>query len=257
MVNKIISYEQNTKDQSWFNRFIGIGGDTFPGRYSYEGELVIDLISNIMKPNGFQTTLLKTSDESYTIKQVNNELNKGAGFFSFSGHGFEIGMGTYPPDGNTLTTYRTVFTNGLQNRGKYPVMFLDACSCANIGFTLEEYLSLTIPFPGILTIIEKLGFPLNQLHPCFAWQLLKQPQSGSIASIGTTTLGYTWVNDTDTCGGASYLHKKFYESYQKDITLSEMFTGAQNLFLQSIGKECFVLEEFILLGDPTLKIGGY
>ena len=109
----------------------------------------------------------------------------------------------------------------------------------------------------MIAIMEKLGCDLDQLHPCFAWQLLKQPQSGSIASIGTTTLGYTWVNDTDACGGASYLHKKFYESYQKDITLSEMFTGAQNLFLQSIGKECFVIEEFILLGDPTLKIGGY
>ena len=41
------------------------------------------------------------------------------------------------------------------------------------------------------------------------------------------------------------------------ITVGEMLTQAQNDYINNVGKDFFTIEEFILLGDPSLKVGGY
>ena len=34
-------------------------------------------------------------------------------------------------------------------------------------------------------------------------------------------------------------------------------TGSQNAYIQNVGADYFTLEEFILLGDPSLTTGGF
>jgi len=46
-------------------------------------------------------------------------------------------------------------------------------------------------------------------------------------------------------------------NYEEGISVSEMFTGSQNDYINYVYKDCVTLEEFILIGDPSLKTGGY
>jgi len=36
-----------------------------------------------------------------------------------------------------------------------------------------------------------------------------------------------------------------------------MMTGAQNDYINNVGPDYFTIEEFILLGDPSLMVGGF
>jgi hypothetical protein len=50
---------------------------------------------------------------------------------------------------------------------------------------------------------------------------------------------------------------EFFSAYDTSQYLGEMMTQMQNGYLTDVPDDDFTLEEFILLGDPTLKIGGY
>ena len=36
-----------------------------------------------------------------------------------------------------------------------------------------------------------------------------------------------------------------------------MFFNTQNEYLDNVGRDYYTIEEFVLLGDPSLKVGGY
>ena len=46
-------------------------------------------------------------------------------------------------------------------------------------------------------------------------------------------------------------------AYENSETLGQMMTQAQNEYIIDVPYDFFTVEEFILLGDPSLKIGGY
>ena len=92
-----------------------------------------------------------------------------------------------------------------------------------------------------------------QVNKC----LLKEENGGSIATIGATRPAYTNVDKDGVYAGAGYLDVHFFKSYQEGITVGEMLTQAQNDYINYVGKDFFTIEEFILLGDPSLKVGGY
>lgn len=46
-------------------------------------------------------------------------------------------------------------------------------------------------------------------------------------------------------------------SYEKGVTVGEMLTQAQIDYLDNVGKDYFTIEEYLLLGDPSLMVGGY
>ena len=43
----------------------------------------------------------------------------------------------------------------------------------------------------------------------------------------------------------------------KAVNAGEMFTGVQNAYIHNVGLDYFTIEEFILLEDPSLMVGGY
>ena len=57
--------------------------------------------------------------------------------------------------------------------------------------------------------------------------------------------------------GAGYLSVHFFKAYNNSETLAKMLVKSQNDYLNYVWKDPFTLEEFILLGDPSLKVGGY
>jgi hypothetical protein len=49
----------------------------------------------------------------------------------------------------------------------------------------------------------------------------------------------------------------FFSAYNSSEFLGQMMTQAQNSYINDVPDDSFTVEEFMLLGDPTLKIGGY
>jgi hypothetical protein len=53
------------------------------------------------------------------------------------------------------------------------------------------------------------------------------------------------------------MNANFFDAYEPGIILSDMFMKAQHSYLDDLWKDCLTLEQCTLIGDPSLKIGGY
>jgi hypothetical protein len=262
VVNKIITYEQETYNQIWFKRLILAGGDTFPVSmgappFVYEGEITNIKVAQTM--SDFEQTFLWTSKGNLHPGSFNRAINKGAGFVSYAGHGFEHGWGTFRPNAVTKLkiVYYTPYVNGLKNGAKLPIIFFDACLTAKLDFNVTDLQNYYPRFANLLVRILGLSLDPSDFYQCFGWSFLAQEGGGAIATIGSTRTAYTWVDSNGVYGGAGYLDVQFFDSYEEEITVGEMLTCSQNEYIQHIGPDYFTIEEFILLGDPSLMTGGY
>lgn len=237
VVNKIITYETTTYGNDWFNRIILLGGDTFPNVGGInEGEVVTDYISSVMSE--FTPIRLWTSLQTFHFLTIQREISKGAGFVSYSGHGLPYGIATSLPDSSSQKVYYTPFIIGLRNNDKCPIMYFDACLTGQLDY---KFLAFDVP--------------------CFAWAMIKKPNSGAIACIGATRTGFGGFAGDPFMAGASSMHAFFFEAYEPGIHLGEMYINAQTAFIENIIEKVIydplTIQEFILLGDPSLKVGGY
>jgi hypothetical protein len=266
VVNKIITYENETYDQLWFKRIVLAGGDTFPpGKgalpFVYEGEITNEKVAQQLPE--FEHIKLWASKRNLNAVTFQRAINNGAGFVSYSGHGFEHGWGTYRPNalrgkmGLIQLLYYAPFVKCLRNQNKLPIVFFDACLTAKLDFNITDLYDYYPKLIKFLVMFTKLDYDPSVLYPCFAWGFVKEEDGGAIATIGATRTAYTRVDKDGVYGGAGYLAVHFFKAYEEGVTLGEMFTQAQNDYLNNVGKDFFTIGEFILLGDPTLMVGGY
>jgi len=246
VVKKIINYENEAYGSDWFKRIILVGGDTFPGWGVVEGEFMNELVAEMMK--GFQPYKIWYSLGNLNTMEIEKVMERGGGFLYFSGHGFPYGWGTHPINGSDnewVGNYYTPYIMGLFNNPRLPVIFLDACSTAKLDFNSSDLREDGIPVP------------FNSTFPCFAWYFIRQPTGGGIASIGSTRVAFTGVDANGPHWGAGYLAYQFFKAYEKTNVLGEMFAEAETGYIGENPGDKWTMEEFILLGDPSLKIGGY
>jgi hypothetical protein len=248
VVNKIIHYETGTYGQSWFNNIILVGGDTFPGDGGYEGETQNQITEQIM--SDFTPIRLWTSDGTFTARALNQAINNGAGFIDYSGHGFETGVETHPPNSNTWVGYHTRNLLGAMNEYKLPIIFFDACLTARLDFNVSE--AFAYVNENLQVLIEKVPALASKLFPTFAWSIVQKKNGGAIATIGATRTAFGGIDY-----GCGYLAIHFWQAYSTSTTVSEMLTQAQNDYINHISDDFVTIEEFILIGDPSLMIGGY
>jgi len=263
LVGKIISYEDETYNQIWFKRIILAGGDTFPllhgaPPFVYEGEITNVKVGQELA--GFDQTYLWTSKHTLQPWTFNQAINKGAGFVSYAGHGFEYGWSTYRP--NQLLVKQPIwyfmpFINGLKNQHKLPIIFFDACLTAKLDFNISDLVGYVQSKAYLLARIFHLSEDPSDFYTCFGWYFVQKPDGGAIATIGATRTAYTWVDADGVYGGAGYLDVHFFKAYHDGTTLGPMLTSAQNDYISNVGKDCFTIEEFMLLGDPSMMVGGY
>jgi len=232
VVNKIINYETLTYGKEWFNKIILMGGDTHPQHEGFEGEIVTEYIGGLM--TGFKQIKLWTSSHTFRPLLINLILSGGAGFVSYSGHGLKYGISTNPPNIDRGIYYISPYLRGLFNGNKLPIIFFDCCSTGTIDWKV-------------------LGFRM----PCFAWSFVKKPSGGAIATIGASRMGYSGYVGDVLGAGTCRMNANFFDSYEPGIILSDMLTEAQTKYLDEVWKDCFTLEEYNLIGDPSLKVGGY
>ena len=264
VVEKIINYEKYTYDSLWFKKIILAGGDTFPPSknsepFVYEGEITNQKVAQEL--DDFQQIKLWASKRNLGAKKFNNAINSGAGFLTYAGHGFEHGWGTYSPNsmkkkiGLTDPFYYTPFLQFLNNGDKLPVVFFDACLTAKLDFNMSDLKSY---YKIVRTLLSIYGFDydVNNYFPSFAWCFVMKENGGAIATIGATRPAYSWVDKSGVHAGAGLLDWMFFKSYNEGVTVGEMLTQAQASYINRLGMDCFTIEEYILLGDPSLRVGG-
>jgi len=256
---KIVHYEINTKNQDWFKNIILCGGDTFTDPFimkllnnrGFEGEIICDEVKNMMKQfnstklyaNAFFFPNLNEKIDHERIpssENINNEINKGAGFVLFCGHGYQSGWSTHPPLLESIwLRYESSDIQGLINQEKLPFTVFSACSCGDFSETTG------IPSP-------------------IAWEIVKKPDGGAIASIACTTLSLGLYGKVATARCNGYMDVHLFEGYRRNNIAGSMLQFAQNHYLNDDNalrfndpSDYLTIQEYNLFGDPTLKIGGY
>jgi hypothetical protein len=265
VVDKIISYEKQTYGENWFKKIVLAGGDTFPPAkmslpFVYEGEITNEKVAQELTE--FEHIKLWASKHNLRAGTFNRAINNGAGFVSYAGHGFEHGWGTYRP--NALRNkfdfndpiYHTPLVQFLKNEDMLPIIFWDACLTAKLDFNIMD---LAAYYKLLNTLIKLSGVepdPTNYLT-CFAWRFLIEEDGGAVGTIGATRSAYSHVDSQGVHAGAGYLDWMFFKNYEDGICFGDMFSRAQVDYMNDKGRDYFTIEEYIILGDPSLKIGGY
>jgi len=285
VVDKIIHYETDTYGGNWFDNIVLVGGDTFPHRNGNEGEVINNIVEGVM--SDFTPTKLWCSDNTFKARTLNNAVNSGAGFVDYSGHGYYNRIATHPPDSNSWVVYYEFNLLGLFNGYKLPIVYFDACLTSKLDYdTSESSKPSTRSTNRVVNsiIIEKLLKPITKilglifdgdkpefvskildsygaltepkadptLIPCFSWEWLRKKNGGAIATIGATRTAYGGIDH-----GAGKMAIEFFKGYASSENLGDMMTYSQNEYITDVHGDFFTVEEFLLLGDPSLKVGGY
>jgi len=276
MIDKIITYETSTYGAEWFERMIGVGGDSHDdeGTNYNEGEVVCDAIFDTYMTEFTPVKIYasyKDTNPDFTPSDTNmiREISQGAGFLLFDGHGSPGSWNTHWPGVHSwddtpggISCYDFI---KFENSGKYPISVVGGCHNSQFNITLIST-ALNLPFTWAH------GVPYAE---CFGWHITRKQDGGAIASFGNTGLGYGAVGNTgdldndgvdlpdtiEALGG--YQEAMFFKTYSEGVDiLGAVWGGAERSYLNTFPgmddqTDCKTVEQWPLLGDPSLKIGGY
>ena len=275
MVDKIITYEQEKSDPSWFNNMVLVGGDSYNDSCGFiEGEIANQAAWEHMP--GFTPVKVWTSEQDINRETVKAAMDPGCGFAYFCGHGSPASWAThYPPDGaEWCTGFNINDMIFLRNGYKLPVVIVGGCHNAQFNVTFANFIK------GIMK--DRLQYfsmkpPIGQywhnewVPNCWAWMLTRKIGGGGIATIANTGLGTHGENDQDRNDVPDYLEildgwleirffKLFGEEHVDILgeNHGETLTGYLHRFLGNEDKmDVKMVQQWALLGDPSLKMGGY
>ncbi len=255
-VRKIIQYETEPCSDSWFKTMVVVAGDTYPNKTAYiDGEVYTQM--GLDKMPGFESVKIWASKGNLHWTNIVKAINNGCGFVWFSGHGGPGTWATHPPyDKTWIGDFGLLNMRFLFNRNKLPVC-ISGSGCFNSMFNVSLFNS-----PHVY------GLPLSK---CWSWGLAGKPLGGSIATIASTGFSYESPDINVGVGGCEWLDIHFFGEYGLNGTdiLGETWGNTITSFLQNftidwndtsdnghalIAKN---VEQWLLLGDPSLKIGGY
>jgi len=217
----------------------------------------------------FEVQYLWTSNGEFTgMNPVRKAWNQGAGFIFLSGHGSchtwsqhnpgipggrsnssIIGISILNPIGIPFFPM-----NRLLNKNKLPVVV------TSLGCHLSQINVSFIPTAAGLKYYWSYGVPTIK---CWSWYLTSLPKRGAIATIGNTGIGYAWLGSRTLIHGSGYFGPEFFRLYTEEamINIGQAHSHAMTNYIIDHGVEYWshvkMMCEWILLGDPSLMIGGY
>jgi len=266
VVNKILTYESTgPAAKSWYKTFIGIGGKTF-ANYSGkpDGEYLCDLAYSYVKnaiPDLNQVKVYSTNRDTGglvpTPQDITKAITQGAGFVDFEGHGAAYAWNTIWFDG----TYPTDWCGGvnfyyfplINNHDKLPVVVVGGCHNALYNIT----------FLGTLMDKSKGNgryFCAVPAPVCFSWGLVVKPRGGAIASTGCTGYGMG-DNDNPVSLSGALEDNFFWQIGNNSVTnLAKAHSQAITKYINEhtiLQMDAFCITNWALLGDPSLRFGGY
>ena len=224
-------------------------------------------------PNHFDREILWTSNGRFTSQDnVIEALSQGSGFVFFSGHGSPRVWGDHYPGvpGNRQNGSITgLLTNDIFGGPPFLPMkqiknidkpfILVVGGCHNSQFNVSLIPSLLDYRLGLS--MWTYGMPASE---CWSWWITRLPRRGAIASIGNTGLGYGTLGGDCTIGGLDGgISLEFFRQYGEEghDILGEAYCQTQTYYASTFDMEeddhVKSLHQWVLLGDPSLKIGGY
>jgi hypothetical protein len=280
LVEKIIDYEENANGSEWFNTMIVIGGDTFDksweGGTDYnEGEEVNEKALEFM--SGFNPVKIYASLGNLLTANIQNEISNGAGFLYFAGHGSPKNWATHENGDykNWTEGFKNKDMRKLSNEGMYPILMVGGCHNSEIDVTPLNFIKGILKEGFDYFSYGEDGFGSYYLYnwviECWSWVFVKKPGGGAIASMGSVGYGGVSIgdhngNDIPDCieGLDGWFETQFFRIYnEEDIdilgeTYGQTITDYVNKFpVYTDRYDCKIVETHLLLGDPSLKIGGY
>ncbi len=254
MLNKIIDYELNARDSVWFNNATLCGTDTFL-QYQYpEGEIVSDLIANNYLTS-FNIT--KHYESLGNLTSIASTVNRGCGFFEMADHGTYTGWGF---TGDTPSgAVRSSTVSSLDNYYMLPVVVLDACLTS--GFDNENASSTT---DGKDPVYGYWYYPpgfSSSSRDSLAEKFHLNPDGGGIATYGATRVGWGISGYGHPTSLSGYMNTRFFKAYSDGRTRAgELIAQAVTDYRNNLGisgtHDVKTVTEYVLLGDPSLNIGG-
>ena len=264
VVNKIIDYETNA-DNSWFKKAVFVAGDTSPyERYGsdvvrgiYEGEETCDKHAGYLEEKDFEITKLYASLGIRDVYDVAPVISEGCGWVNMQMHANPATGGNHITDQEEFARfYSFLHMAEFKNEGKLPFMVNDGCHNAQFDVTMQE--------------VFKHGFENININwfewiptDASSWFLLKEG-GGAIGLIGNTALGYGYLNEYWNQGLGGWIMPRFAHAYAiqgKEYAGSIWTQGItdyiNNFPVTNDIVDRKTIEERGLLGDPSLKLGGY
>ena len=247
-------------------------------------------------PDDFEKDILWTSNGRYTgMDDVIDAYSKGHGFAFLSGHGSPGFWGDHLPGipgnrryaqlaGLVVSQVKGYFPyisfplfplKEISNEGKWPITVIGGCHNSQFNVSaVPSVLHLFLLFIGKNIWMHTYG----QLVPeCLSWCLVRLPNTGAIASMGNTGYGWGWEGEWCTVGaGDGWITSEFFRQYGEHgyNMLGINYVQTINSYIQHFKEftlpECWwypdlgwdwidekTVQQWVLLGDPSLKIGGY
>jgi hypothetical protein len=272
MVSKTIYYENNAFGSEWFKKMVSIAGDTYPAVYNSEwigneGEEGTQRAINWM--DGFSHEKLWASLGTFTgPDDVINAINQGCGFLFFDGHGSPMSWATHGPNSTEWIDGLDIWQmKSLKNDNMYPVCIVGGCHNSQFNISILNALKI---YEGIDKWYEYLW--KGETGPeCWSWWLTRKIDGGSIATLGYSALGYTKEDKNFTGEASEWLDTHFFWEYGINGTdiLGKVWGNVITDYLKTYpidwnanvesptAIDAKTAQEWILMGDPSLKIGGY
>jgi len=286
VVNKIINYEKTKADESWFKHMLLIGGDTYPYDGNYTGcEAEIDTNLSASYMDGFTFTRLWASTGTLTGQQVVvDAINDGAGFIHMAGHANPASLVTHPPFNKSEKIIIMQMYNFLQplninpkltNEDKLPVIVVGGCHNSQFNVTLLNLIKGFRDY-GIKGMFFQKPYQFHHMEwvpECWSWWLTSKADGGAIATMGNTGLGMGIGGQDYVTGLDGWLFPRFFYHYgqEGEHFVGEAFSSAITDYVNEfnvnmVSNECVIdmvsndrqmIQQWALLGDPSLMIGGY
>ncbi|MBC7080834.1 MAG: hypothetical protein H5T44_01055 [Thermoplasmatales archaeon] len=266
VIEKIIKYEsENQAGKEWFKKMVVVAGDTFPYETDpyFDGEVSTEKALEYM--SGFEGLKLYTSTGTLSkADDIINAVSNGCGFLNFEGHGNPMSWATHPPyDESTWIGIDVTQFPQFSNKDMYPVCVIGGCHNSQFNVSIFNLLKIKQ--------LYETYYKSEWSPGCFGEWIVRKIDGGAIASIGCTGLGYGLVGDYNKdgipdCiqGLGGWIDIEFFRLYgqEKRSILGEIHSQAianyvANFPVMKNEIDCKTVQEWTLLGDPTLKIGGY
>jgi hypothetical protein len=167
----------------------------------------------------------------------------------------------------------------LSNNDMLPITVVGGCH--NSLFTVSLIPSAMHYYSIIQGRNNQMWTGIQAVPQCWSWYLVQLPKTGAIATIGNTGLGWGWEGEFCTIGaGDGWISSEFFKQYgehygqEENQTLGQVYqqtlTNYVNIFKDFTLPECWwfpdlgwdaidaqTVQQWVLLGDPSLQIGGY
>lgn len=267
IVEKIIAYENGQSNEE--KRMLLVGGDTNPGiggPFPFEGESCCEWTKTYLPD--FTFTSLYTSDETLTSPEdFISAYNTGNTFVLYHGHGLQDCLVTYKPNSTeTVNVFHADDINQLTNT-VFPVTVVGCCQTTDFDTSLFNFLDV---FNNMDQHHYFWNFKYECVPDCIGWTMVKQAYSGSIAHLGSSSTAWGSTGDSNhdeipdsaQFGFTSGICTAFSQVYGQNpqFSLGEINRDALIQVIEennakSVKTQCKCVQEFILLGDPSLHIG--